>query len=211
MVPRVGEALGAVALGHAVFTGLGLANSIAAKPPPRPEKSLAKAVTPRLAKMHTVIDASAAVEAHVVAATSMTSAVATAVRNMYAGYGVDASLLAPDATVTDPAASCRGRSEIAEAFRALAAVLKPEIVEEPLPMTSAEGEPAFYLHQKYKLGSMLEFELRSILIVRTDDTGRIAAMEERWNGAPLLGFAAFRFSRRVNGVLSAILTPVVAR
>ena len=42
------------------------------------------------------------------------------------------------------------------------------------------------------------------------DTG-IHAIEERWNGAPLLWWAPFRWVRRVNGVLSSLVTPRLAR
>ena len=39
----------------------------------------------------------------------------------------------------------------------------------------------------------------------------IHAIEERWNGAPLLWWAPFRWVRRANGVLSSLVTPRLAR
>ena len=66
-----------------------------------------------------------------------------------------------------------------------------------------------YLHQRYFASRIWPrgLEVRSTLLVRTDG-GRIASLEERWNGAPLLDYSAFRWVRRANGLVSAILTPI---
>ena len=131
---------------------------------------------------------------------------------MYGGGGVDAAFVTDDVTFDDPAASYRGKAEVSEAFRALH-VARPEHVEEPLVISESEvyGEHEFYLHSRYLRGTMLpSFEVRSILVVRTGADGRICAFEERWNGAPLLQLSAFRWVRRVNGVVSSLLTPRVA-
>ena len=72
------------------------------------------------------------------------------------------------------------------------------------------GTVEFYLHQRYAAGSALlpsGFVVKSTCVVRTASDGRIASIEERWNGAPLLDYSAFRWVRRANGLLSAILTP----
>ena len=52
------------------------------------------------------------------------------------------------------------------------------------------------------------FVVKSTCVVRTASDGRIASIEERWNGAPLLDYSAFRWVRRANGLVSAILTPI---
>ena len=81
------------------------------------------------------------------------------------------------------------------------------------PVATAEdgGTVEFYLHQRYAAGSALlpsGFVVKSTCVVRTASDGRIASIEERWNGAPLLDYSAFRWVRRANGLLSAILTPI---
>jgi hypothetical protein len=39
----------------------------------------------------------------------------------------------------------------------------------------------------------------------------VFALPQRWNGRELISFSAFRFVRRVNGVVSSLLTPMLAR
>ena len=46
-------------------------------------------------------------------------------------------------------------------------------------------------------------------VVRTKPDGTVCALEERWNGKELMPFAPFRFSRRVNGIISCVLTPLL--
>ena len=201
---RLGEALGALAMGHVMFAGAGIINA-AVQTPPRSPSPLASAPL-------------------------ATTAVAKVVTAMYSGAGIDGAALSDDATFTDPAAACVGRAEVVEAFRALGAC-SPEHVAPPLAVsertvstaggTGDDGGPAtgavhveseFFLHQRYFKGAYYSgLVVRSTLVVRADNAGRICAVEERWNGAPLLRFSAFRFARRVNGMLSALLTPYVSR
>ena len=81
------------------------------------------------------------------------------------------------------------------------------------PATAEDGGTVeFYLHQRYAAGSALlpsGFVVKSTCVVRTASDGRIASIEERWNGAPLLDYSAFRWVRRANGLVSAILTPIL--
>lgn len=186
---RLAEAAGALCVGHAVFSGVGMLNAVLAKPPARPK------VTPQ--------------------PTSTSARLTPIVKQIYSGGGVDESVLRTDATFIDPAASCYGRSEVVEAFRALGASCKPEHVEEPLAVPESESVVLFHLHQRYFHGSVLlpnGLTVKSLLVVRADAVdGRIVSMEERWNHAPLLQFSAFRFVRRVNGILSSVLTPQLAR
>ena len=128
---------------------------------------------------------------------------------MYRGGGLDPNSCTADVTFTDNAARCVGRSEVCEAFRALR-VMKPEHVEEPLCVAKPDGTSEVYLHQRYKLMSS-GFTIRSTLVVQTTADGRICNLEERWNGSPLLQFPAFRWVRRVNGIISSVLTPLVIR
>ena len=73
-------------------------------------------------------------------------------------------------------------------------------------------EHEYYLHQRYFRSQWWRgLEGRSSLLVQTGADGRIHAIEERWNGAPLLWWAPFRWVRRANGVLSSLVTPRLAR
>lgn len=173
---RVAEGLGALVAGHAFFTGVGLANATLARAPPRP------AATPTSAKARQL---------------------ASTVKQMYSGGGITAAALADNVSFIDPAASCHGRSEVMEAFRALGAACRPESIEEPMCTKDDGSEVHFHLHQRY-FGWLT---VRSVLVVQSNTSdGRINHIEERWNGAPLLTFSAFRFVRRVNGIVSAVIT-----
>ena len=129
---------------------------------------------------------------------------------------MDAAHAHENITFTDPAAQCVGRAEVSEAFRALK-VVNPQHVEPPIPVDGgkrADGAVEIFLHQRYLGGSTLlpnGFVVKGTCIVRTAADGRIASIEERWNGAPLLDWSAFRRVRRINGVISATLTPLFAR
>ena len=129
---------------------------------------------------------------------------------MYRGGGLDPNVCTADVTFTDQAARCVGKAEVCEAFRALR-VMKPEHVEEPLSVAKADGSTEVYLHQRYSLMSMSAFTIRSVLVVHTAADGRLCSLEERWRGSPLLQFPAFRWVRRVNGLFSSLLTPLVIR
>ena len=105
---RLGEALGALTMGHVVFAGAGIIN--AAATPPRSPPPLASAPL-------------------------ASTAVAKVVTAMYSGAGIDGAALSDDAIFTDPAASCVGRAEVVEAFRALGASCSPEHVAPPLAVS----------------------------------------------------------------------------
>ena len=113
-----------------------------------------------------------------------------------------------DVTFTDPAAQCSGIGEVSEAFRALA-ITKPQHVEQPVAVGMPDGSVHVHLHQRYSI--LASFNVRSVLVVRQAADGCICELEERWNGAPLLSFPAFRWVRRVNGMLSSLLTPLLVR
>ena len=97
-----------------------------------------------------------------------------------------------------------------------ACTCRPEHVEPPLAIREQPRgsgfEHEYYLHQRYFRSQWWRgLEVRSSLLVQTGADGRIHAIEERWNGAPLLDFSPFRFSRRANGIISAVLTPLAVR
>ena len=189
---KLGEALGALATGHICFSGFGMVASAVARRPERPSADGQASASPELTKV---------------------------VSSMYGGRGLDPSVCAHDVTFTDPAACCAGTSEVVEAFRALAAACRPEHVEPPLSIRAERHAgldcTEFFLHQRYFRNTMLlprGLEVRSVLVVHTDvDTGRVRAFEERWNGAPLLQWVPFRWVRRINGMLSSLVTPYIAR
>jgi len=128
---------------------------------------------------------------------------------MYRGDGLDAAFLSPDVVFEDPAVLCIGTDEVQEAFRALHAA-RPEQLDEPRLVVDGESEGAtavFALRQRYA-GFL---EVSSTLLIHTAADGRISRFEERWNGAPLLKAAPFRWSRRFNGRLSSFLTPLLVK
>ena len=97
-----------------------------------------------------------------------------------------------------------------------ACTCRPEHVEPPLAIREQPRgsgfEHEYYLHQRYFRSQWWRgLEVRSSLLVQTGADGRIHAIEERWNGAPLLWWAPFRWVRRANGVLSSLITPRLAR
>ncbi|GMI24793.1 hypothetical protein TeGR_g6047 [Tetraparma gracilis] len=120
--------------------------------------------------------------------------------------------LSPACTFHDPVALCVGRAEVSECFRALRVACAPEHLSEPVPFHRSEDPPApeggraefFYLNQRY-FGFL---SVASVLRVDTGPDGLVTAIEERWNGRPLLPLS---WCRRVNGVASCLLTPIVAR
>ena len=188
---KLGEALGALAAGHICFSGFSVVASAVARRPERPSPD-GQAAASELTKV---------------------------VSSMYGGRGLDPSACAHDVTFTGPAACCAGTSEVVEAFRALAATCRPEHVDPPLSVRSARHAgldcTEFFLHQRYFRDTFLlprGLVVRSVLVVHTDaDTGRVRAFEERWNGVGLLQWVPFRWVRRINGMLSSLVTPYVAR
>ena len=178
---RLAEAAGALACGHVACTLIGIGNASITKPPPLPVTTSNSEEAAQITKV---------------------------VSKMYSGGGLDPTMCTDHVTFTDPAARCTGRAECVEAFRALRA-FEPQHVEEPSAVAMPDGSLHLYLHQRYSI--LTSFTIRSVLVVRTDDTGRVSELEERWNGAPLIGFPAFRWVRRVNGVVSSLLTPIILR
>ena len=133
-------------------------------------------------------------------------AVLEVVAGMYSGRGLSPDSCTSGCTFEDPAALCRGNLEVVEAFRALKAT-RPEHVAPPRLHVPA-GEPdraVVTLHQRY-FGFL---EVRSTLHVHFEESGRMCSIEERWNAVPLLRPA--NPVRRLNGVLSSVLTPIVIR
>lgn len=110
---KLGEALGTLFAGHISFSLAGVVRSAATPPPARP-----------------VTDATR---------TPSELAVAEVVTSMYSGGGVDASACTHDVTFTDPAASCCGKPEVVEAFRALAASCRPEPLSRARPAKVRPG------------------------------------------------------------------------
>ena len=125
---KLGEALGTLFAGHISFSLAGVVRSAATPPPARP-----------------VTDATR---------TPSELAVAEVVTSMYSGGGVDASACTHDVTFTDPAASCCGKPEVVEAFRALAASCRPEPLSRARPATVRPARPNRLLARGWpKLGA----------------------------------------------------------
>ena len=125
---------------------------------------------------------------------------------MYRGGGIDAAVLSPGVVFEDPAVRCVGSTEVREAFRALRSC-RPEALVAPRMVLEGDGSATavFALHQRY-LGFL---EVRSTLHLHTAPDGRISRIEERWNGVPLVSAPPFVWSRRLNGMLSSALTPIL--
>lgn len=125
---------------------------------------------------------------------------------MYRGGGIDAAVLSPGVVFEDPAARCVGSTEVREAFRALRSC-RPEALAAPRMVLEGDGSATavFALHQRY-FGFL---EVRSTLHLHTAPDGRISRIEERWNGVPLVSAPPFVWSRRLNGMLSSALTPIL--
>ena len=185
---RFAEAAGALVTGHFVVSAAAIGNACVG----RSEKPTPPPPTPALA--------------------GAAGAAQQLVAQMYSGGGLNPQLVTEDVTFTDPAARCQGKQEVAEAFRALR-FCNPKTLTSPWASTSQaeDGALHFNLHQRYFAGRLPGLELRSTLVVRTAPDGRVCELEERWNGASLLSWPPFRFSRRVNGVLSSLLTPLLLR
>lgn len=130
-----------------------------------------------------------------------------------------------DILFEDAAAVCSGAGEVAEAFRALK-FLRPESLSAPIRAEVGGLMPqhvdlriTYLLHQRY--AGILT--VRSLLVVdvaigvretfnkakdisSVGTTARVLRFEERWNGVEPLDWGPFRVSRRLNGVISWMLT-----
>uniref|UniRef100_A0A7S4K6Z4 Uncharacterized protein n=1 Tax=Odontella aurita TaxID=265563 RepID=A0A7S4K6Z4_9STRA len=129
----------------------------------------------------------------------------------------------------DAAAVCKGAPEVVEAFRALS-FLQPELLSPPKRIEVGGMMPqhvdlriTYLLHQRYA-GFLT---VRSTLVVdivleergRIDrkkqssnagiTSARVVKFEERWNGVEPLNRGMFRVSRRLNGMISWMLTTLV--
>ncbi|KAK3277411.1 hypothetical protein CYMTET_14574 [Cymbomonas tetramitiformis] len=141
---------------------------------------------------------------------TLAASVQETVSNMYSGKGLDTTACSVDVAFEDPVALCRGIGEVQEAFRALKAC-SPEHVADPFIVAAQGSEPGtpavVCLHQRYFGG----LEVRGTVLVQLNDEGLITRFEERWNAAPLLDSSPVRWSRRLNGMVSSIVTPIIVR
>ena len=107
-----------------------------------------------------------------------------------------------------PAAETRGVAELKEAFRALQA-LKP--INEDFAFVTDHGVAGCAcvdLRQHYTLLGR-PFKLYSRVLVRHDAAGRIESITECWRGIPLSDAVPFALARRLNGIISYNVTPLV--
>ena len=150
------------------------------------------------------------------------------VERMYLRGGVDASAVSSSVAFEDPAALVEGIDEVREAFRALQAfspaAAEPSTIERIgddryvvrtatrylLPLSGPEGvtvrsEVMVDLVPKRKVGDVdgTAAELSAA------DVGKIARIEERWNGARLLEGFPFDLVRRAAGLVSYAATRAV--
>lgn len=135
--------------------------------------------------------------------TKETSAVLGAVLTLYSKGRMHKDSFSRDVTFEDPAAKCKGFGEVKEAFRALKA-LSPQTLDWELGAVTDE-KVEIRLWQRYGILSK-NFNLFETVVVR-HNKGKITSMEDRWKGKPLLQFEPFTWCRRINGVISAWLTP----
>ena len=129
------------------------------------------------------------------------------VSGVYSGRGITPAACTADISFQAPVLQCQGQGEVVEAFRALNAC-SPEHVSEPHLLHVHGNVATVRLHQRY-FGWL---NVRSTLIVKLGEDGLTCeAFEERWNDLPLIAWEAARLSRRMNGILSSVLTPVFIR
>ena len=182
------EAAAALATGHALFTCVGIGSAASA----------------RSATTTTTED----LTSH---APHVRNIVALA-SQMYSGGGLDPDVCAANVTFTDPVACCVGKHEVMEAFRALK-YCHPEHIEAPRAQCDGDHLVLVHLHQRYFASAWWRrgLEVKSTLLVTSDSSGRVCQIEERWNGAPLHALPVFRWVRRLNGIASGLLTPLLLR
>ena len=183
------EAFAAFGTGHVLFSSFGVGASAVAQLPAADETT-----------------------GPIASASDKSQRAANLVSKMYQGRGLDLEACTRDITFTDPAVCCSGVLEVAEAFRALR-FCRPQQIESSTSGT-VDGVVKVHLHQRYFEGSWLKpsgIDVRSLLIVRIADDGRVWSIEEQWNHAPLFEWSPFRWTRRINGLLSSFLTPLLIR
>jgi hypothetical protein len=126
---------------------------------------------------------------------------------MYAGGGVDPSACTDDVEFEDPVASCKGKAEVLEAFRALGVACSPHSLSPPTTQCAnmdSGGRDTVLMDLSQEYFGFLR--VRSTVAVQMANDGRICRFEERWNSATLLPSIPFGVSRRLNGLLSYAVT-----
>ena len=104
----------------------------------------------------------------------------------------------------------QGSERGVEAFRALQACAPRSLQPPRIAAKHRRGaieQHVFFLDQHY-FGAL---RVRGTILVDIRAGGEISRFEERWNAAPLLDIPPFGWARRLNGILSGILTPLVIR
>ena len=132
------------------------------------------------------------------------------IADAYRGEPFDTGVLWEDCVFEDPVATVAGREEVMEAMCAMRE-LRPETLASPQLIAAVNDidrpnhifRYVFSIRQRY----LDRFQLESHLSILVEDN-MIRHVQERWNGKPLLPFAAR--SRRINGVLGLGLCRVIA-
>ena len=129
---------------------------------------------------------------------------------MYSGAGVPTGVLAPACSFIDAVAICHGTLETRECFRALQ-WMSPTLVTPPkvLSAVSTDGITTVALAMETNYAQRLA--VKSLLLVTLDPANRITCFEEQWNNVPLMNSVLFRMARRLNGLISFGVTPLVFR
>ena len=105
----------------------------------------------------------------------------------------------------DPVMRSVGTAELAESFRALGA-LRPRTLDWEL-MVETPNQIELDVWQEYEVRGE-KVVLYSRVLVESDDRGRVTHLVDRWNGVQLQTAAPFALSRRLNGLLAALLAPL---
>jgi hypothetical protein len=121
--------------------------------------------------------------------------------------------LSPRCVFSDPVVLSVGAMECAEIFRALKC-LSPVSLDTPRLLSVVhEGQSSTRVLVQLRQQYNHSVEISSVLLVDVDtsdvDHLVITRFEERWNNVPVLENNPFTTVRRLNGVLSYRLTPVV--
>jgi hypothetical protein len=89
-------------------------------------------------------------------------------------------------------------------------LLEPETLDwEISRVCSDTNQVELNLWQRYTIFEGSPIDLYSRIVVQHDAQGRIVSMEDRWKGKPLLPDTPFGWTRRLNGVLSFYITPLL--
>ena len=137
-------------------------------------------------------------------ATDTQQKILSSIKDMYSGNGADSGTFNRDVTFRDPVVICQGIDEVREAFRALK-VMSPKIVEEPKLFVGSDNKELL-IELKTSYICIKPFTVNSICVIKTDEDGNIETIEERWNFVPLIDRPLFKWSKRLNGLISYGLT-----